>query len=81
MIHVHSESERTAVAIEYLKRSIEELKQEIYDCDYEEDPSGNLVYSPNCYAYEKRMFESEKRKLEVTLELLTRKAPFSILYW
>ncbi len=81
MICVDTESQRITATIDYLKSSIKELEREICDCDYEEDPAGNLVYSPNCYAYEKSMYQSEKKKLEIILELLTRKVPFTMMDW
>ena len=81
MICVNTESQRISAAIDYVQGSIEELEREIYDCDYEEDPAGNLVYSPNCYAYEKSMYQSEKKKLGIILELLTRKVPFTMIDW
>ena len=81
MICVDIESQRITATIDYIKGEIEELEREINESDYEEDPSGNLVYSPNCYAYEKSMYQSEKRKLEIILELLTRKVPFTIMDW
>lgn len=81
MICVNTESQRTAATIDYIKVSIEDLERKIYDCDYEEDPAGNMVYSPNCYAYEKSMYQSEKKKLEIIMELLTRKVPFTMMDW
>ena len=81
MIYINSESQRIPTLIEYIKKSIEELERDINECDYEEDPAGNLIYSPNCYAYEKGVYQSEKRKLEIILELLTREVPFNIKDW
>ena len=79
MIYVNTESQRITATIAYIKGSIEELEREIFDCDYEEDPAGNLVYSPNCYAYEKSMYQSEKKRLGIILELLTREVPFNMM--
>ena len=78
MINVKSESQRIAVAIDFVKTSIEELNREIRECDYEEDPEGNMIFSPNCYFEEKQMYLAVKRKLEIVSELLTREIPFTI---
>lgn len=81
MICVNTENQRIVETIDYIKREIEELEREIHDCDYEEDPSGDLVYSPYCYSYEKSMYQAEKKKLGIILELLTRKVPFTMMDW
>ena len=81
MISVKSESERIEATKTFINQSIEELEREIKGCDYEEDPNGSMVYSPDCYSYEKRLFEAEKNKLEIVLVLLTREVPFSVMEW
>ncbi len=81
MIHVKTEDQRIPMTVSFVRDSIADLDREIRDCDYMEDPYGNLVYSPNCYAEEKRMFEAERRKLEIILNLLTREPPFSVMDW
>ena len=81
MINVKSEDQRIDATIYFIKKCIEELDREIRECDYEEAPDGKMVFSPGCYSYEKRMFEVEKRKLEIILDLLTREIPFAVLDW
>ena len=51
---IRTEGERIEIALEYIKRQIEELQREINGCDYYEDVNGNMVYEPNSYAAEKR---------------------------
>ncbi len=79
MITVKTEHERIDVVKEFIRHNLEELEREIKGCDYEEDPNGDLVYSPNCYAYEKTMLESEKHKLETIMNILTREIPFMMI--
>ena len=81
MINVKSEDQRIDATIYFIKKCIEELDREIRECDYEEAPDGKMVFSPGCYSYKKRMFEVEKRKLEIILDLLTREIPFAVLDW
>lgn len=81
MIRIETEDRRVPTTVEYIKNCIEELERKIHDCDYEESPDGKLLYSPNCYSYEKRLFEAEKNKLEIVLELLTCEVPFSVMEW
>ncbi len=81
MIRVEKEDRRVPATIEYIKNGIEELERKIHDCDYEESPDGELLYSPNCYSYEKRLYEAEKNKFEIVLELLTREIPFTVMEW
>ena len=81
MISVKSEDQRIPATIKYVTQAIEELDREIKGCDYEEEPDGNMVYSPDCYSYEKRMLEAEKRKMEIIQSLLTSQIPFSAMDW
>ena len=80
-VTVRTEQERMDTAVEYIKRQIDELQREINSCDYYEDVNGNMVYEPNSYAAEKREFETEKRKWEIMLGIMTRDCPFTMLDW
>lgn len=81
MVHVKNESERKAEAIRFCENTIKDLQMEINSCDYVEDINGKLVYMPNSYTEEKRMFEAEKRKWEIMLDILTREYPFHLIDW
>ena len=81
MMYVKTEEQRIPTTISFIKGRIDELDREIKECDYEEDPDGNMVYVPNTYSYEKKMYENEKRKMEIILTLLTQEPPFSAMDW
>ena len=81
MISVKTDADRREAAIRFVKDQIAELEREIGGCDYTEDVYGEPVFSPGCYATEQYQLRQEKRKWDIMLELLTWKAPFSVLEW
>lgn len=81
MITVKTEADRKPAAIAFVKSQIEELERNIKECDYVEDVSGNLVFMPNSYAEEKRLFQHDKRQWEIMLDVLTNEPPFTMLDW
>jgi len=74
-IVIDTEEKRLPAAIAFVKERIEDLDREIRSCDYYEDPNGELVYQPNCYAEEKRQLQSERDGWQTMLNVLTIKPP------
>lgn len=80
-ISVKTESERLNEAVMFVKAKLEDIDRSIKECDYYEDVNGNLVYAPGSYAEEKREYQKERDNWDIMLNILTRKAPFSMCDW
>ncbi len=81
MIEIRTEEDRKREMLNFINRQIDELKRNIWGCDYIEDVNGQLQYLPGSYIDEKREYEHNLRQWEILKEMLTSDMPVLMFDW